>query len=110
MSLPSKTQVWNEDYPSIVTIMGRGKDHTQNGLGDSFEDLWFKDLIHAQAVSVRADRLATLSDRCTHATTQATNMAQIKAEGTRRLTHRVSWPGWGLVECGGRQMSCQACG
>jgi hypothetical protein len=31
-------------------------------------------------LSVRADCLATLSDRCTHAATQATNVAQIKAE------------------------------
>jgi hypothetical protein len=50
MSLPSKTQVWNKDYLSLVTISGRGKDCSPNGLGDSFEDLWFANLVHAQAI------------------------------------------------------------
>jgi hypothetical protein len=34
----------------MVTIVGRGKDQTPNSLGDLFEDPWFKDLVHAQAV------------------------------------------------------------
>jgi hypothetical protein len=50
MSLPLKTHVWNQDYPSLVTITSRGKDCMPNGLGDAFEDLWFKDLVHAQAI------------------------------------------------------------
>ena len=39
-------------------------------------------------VSVRADCLATNTeycDRCTHAATQATNVARIKTEGTKGL-------------------------
>jgi hypothetical protein len=50
MSLPLKTWVWNNDYPSTVTIVGQGKDQTPNSLGDCFEDIWLDDLIHAQAV------------------------------------------------------------
>jgi hypothetical protein len=42
--------VWNWDYPSLVTITGQGKDCLPNGLGDGFEDLWFEDLVHAQAI------------------------------------------------------------
>jgi hypothetical protein len=36
--------------PILVTITGRGKDCTPNGLEDSFEDLWFKDPAHTQAI------------------------------------------------------------
>jgi hypothetical protein len=46
-------------------------------------------------VAVRADCLATnieYCDRCTHAATQATNMARIKTEGTKGLTSGPS--GW----------------
>jgi hypothetical protein len=50
MFLPKKTQVWNRNYPSLVTINGRGKDHLPNGLGDKFPDLWFDDLVQAQAI------------------------------------------------------------
>jgi hypothetical protein len=50
MSLPKKTRVWNRDYPSMVSIVGRGKDCSPNGLGDGFEDLWFEDLVHTQAI------------------------------------------------------------
>jgi hypothetical protein len=50
MSLQKKTQVWNKDYPSMVTIISRGKDPSPNGLGDGFENLWFKDLVHVQAI------------------------------------------------------------
>jgi hypothetical protein len=50
MPLPKKTRVWNRDYPSMVSIFGQGKGHSPNGLGDGFEDLWFKDLVHAQAI------------------------------------------------------------
>jgi hypothetical protein len=50
MSLPKKTHVWNGDYPSLVAINGRGKDHSPNGLGDSFDNLWFDDLVQAQAI------------------------------------------------------------
>jgi hypothetical protein len=49
-SLLKKTHIWNKDYPSLVTITRRGKDHMPNGLGDTFEDLWFDDLVHAQAI------------------------------------------------------------
>jgi hypothetical protein len=45
MSLLSKTQVWNKDHPSLVTIAGQGKDHSPNGLEDGFEDIWFDDLV-----------------------------------------------------------------
>ena len=50
MSLPSKTRVWNNDHPSFVTIAGRGKDHSPNRLGNSFEDFWIEDLVHVQAI------------------------------------------------------------
>jgi hypothetical protein len=50
MSLPKKTQIWNKDYPSLVTINGRGKDCLPNGLGDDFSDLWFDDLVQVQAI------------------------------------------------------------
>ena len=50
MSLPKKTQVGNWNYPSWVTINARGKDRTPNGLGDEFSDLWFDDLVQAQAI------------------------------------------------------------
>jgi hypothetical protein len=50
MSLPKKTQIWNKDYLSLVSINGRGKDVSPNGLGDSFDDLWFDDLVQAQAI------------------------------------------------------------
>ena len=43
---------------------------------------------HAGGVYVRADCLATNTeycDRCTHAATQATNVARIKTEGTKGL-------------------------
>jgi hypothetical protein len=49
-SLPKKTHVWNRDYLSLVSINGRGKDHSPNGLGDSFDDLWYDDLVQAQAI------------------------------------------------------------
>jgi hypothetical protein len=47
----------------------------------------FEDAI-LEVVSVRADCLATNTeycDRCTHAATQATNVARIKTEGTKGL-------------------------
>jgi hypothetical protein len=50
MFLPKKTHVWNRDYPSLVTINGRGKDRSPNGLGDESPDLWFNDLVQAQAI------------------------------------------------------------
>ena len=49
-SLPKKTRVGNWNYPSLVTINARGKDCTPNGLGDEFSDLWFDNLIQAQAI------------------------------------------------------------
>ena len=47
--LLKKTRVWNKDYPSMVLIIGRGKDRSPNGLGDGFKDLWFNDLVQVQA-------------------------------------------------------------
>ena len=49
-SLPKKTQVGNCIYLSLVTINTRGKDRTPNGLGNEFQDLWFDDLVQAQAI------------------------------------------------------------
>ena len=49
-SLLKKTQVGNCNYPSLVTINARGKDHTPNRLGDEFSDLWFDDLVQVQAI------------------------------------------------------------
>jgi hypothetical protein len=48
--LPKKTRVWNKDYLSLVSINGRGKDHSPNGLGDDFQDLWYNDMVQAQAI------------------------------------------------------------
>jgi hypothetical protein len=48
---------------------------------DVMEMVEIKESHREDLVSVRADCLATLSDRCMHATTQATNVAWIKAEG-----------------------------
>jgi hypothetical protein len=50
MSLLLKTCIWNKNYPLMVMVIGRVKDHLPNGLGDAFKDLWFKDLVHAQAI------------------------------------------------------------
>jgi hypothetical protein len=36
--------------PGLSVINGRGKDRSPNGLGDSFDDLWFNDLVQAQAI------------------------------------------------------------
>ena len=33
-----------------MTINARGKNRTPNGLGDEFSDLWFDDLVQAQAI------------------------------------------------------------
>jgi hypothetical protein len=49
-SLPKKTHVWDQTYPSLVSITGRGKDCSPNGLGDAFEDLWFNDLVMCKAI------------------------------------------------------------
>ena len=49
-SLPKKTRVGNFNYLLLVTINARGKDRTPNGLGDEFSNLWFDDLVQAQAI------------------------------------------------------------
>ena len=49
-SLPKKTRVGNQNYPSLVMINARRKDCTLNGLGDEFSDLWFDHLVQAQAI------------------------------------------------------------
>ena len=33
-----------------MTINAQGKDRSPNGLGDDFSDLWFDDLVQAQAI------------------------------------------------------------
>jgi hypothetical protein len=33
-----------------VSINGRGKDRSLNGLRDEFQDLWYDDLVQAQAI------------------------------------------------------------
>ena len=50
MSLPKKTRIDGRVYPSLVTINARGKNRTPNRLGDEFSDLWFDDLVQAQAI------------------------------------------------------------
>jgi hypothetical protein len=42
--------VYNKLYHSLVTIEGRGKDRTPNGMGDTFDDLWMLDLLYAQVI------------------------------------------------------------
>jgi hypothetical protein len=50
MSLPKKIQNGNHPYPSLITINGRGKDHSPKGLVDEFQDLWYNNLVQAQAI------------------------------------------------------------
>jgi hypothetical protein len=50
MSLPKKIQNGNRPYPLLVTINGRGKDRSPKGLADDFQDLWYDDLVQAQAI------------------------------------------------------------
>jgi hypothetical protein len=49
-SLPKKIRNGNCPYPSLVTINGRGKDRSPKGLADDFQDLWYDDLVQAQAI------------------------------------------------------------
>jgi hypothetical protein len=49
-SLPKETHIWNQEYPSLMTINGREKDCPPNGLGDSFDDLWYDDLVQVQVI------------------------------------------------------------
>jgi hypothetical protein len=49
-SLPKKIRNGNHPYPSLVTINGRGKDQSPKGLEDDFQDLWYNDLVQAQAI------------------------------------------------------------
>jgi hypothetical protein len=50
MSLPKKIRGGNHPYPSLITINGRGKDRSPKGLADDFQDLWYDDLVQAQAI------------------------------------------------------------
>jgi hypothetical protein len=50
MSLPKKVRNGNRPYPSLVTINGRGKDCSPKGLADNFQDLWYDNLVQAQAI------------------------------------------------------------
>ena len=45
-----KVRNGNRPYPSLVTINGRGKDRSPKGLSDDFGDLWYDDLVQAQAI------------------------------------------------------------
>jgi hypothetical protein len=49
-SLPKKVRNGNCPYLSLVTINGRGKDRSPKGLADDFQDLWYDDLVQAQAI------------------------------------------------------------
>jgi hypothetical protein len=49
-SFPKKVWNGNRPYPSLITIDGRGKDRSPKGLEDNFQDLWYDDLVHAQAI------------------------------------------------------------
>ena len=65
-----------DPYPSFVNVYQRSEWCVAES--DTFKDLQL----------VRADCLATNTeycDRCTHADTQATNVARIKTEGTKGL-------------------------
>jgi hypothetical protein len=48
--LPKKIRNGNQSYPSLITINGRGKDRSPKGLADDFHDLWYDDLVQAQAI------------------------------------------------------------
>jgi hypothetical protein len=48
--LPKKVHNGNRPYPSLVTINGRGKDWSPKGLADDFQDLWYDNLVQAQAI------------------------------------------------------------
>lgn len=46
----AKTHIFKKPYLSMMMIVGHGKDHTPNGLGGTFDDLWTPGLVHAYAV------------------------------------------------------------
>jgi hypothetical protein len=48
--LPKTIRGGNRPYPALITINGRGKDRSPKGLADDFSDLWFNDLVQAQAI------------------------------------------------------------
>jgi uncharacterized coiled-coil protein SlyX len=48
--LPKTIRGGNCPYPALITINGRGKDRSPKGLADDFSDLWFDDLVQAQAI------------------------------------------------------------
>jgi hypothetical protein len=48
--LPKTIRGGNRPYPALITINGRGKDRSPKGLADDFSDLWFEDLVQAQAI------------------------------------------------------------
>jgi hypothetical protein len=41
---------WQPDLSFLGYDQRPGKDRSPNGLGDKFQDLWFDDLVHAQAI------------------------------------------------------------
>jgi hypothetical protein len=49
-SLPKTIRGGSRLYPALITINGRGKDRSPKGLADDFSDLWFEDLVQAQAI------------------------------------------------------------
>jgi hypothetical protein len=78
-----------EDRTMDVEMSAQGAHRM---LAEMKEEVWdFSDSfgnLHNQVETVRADCLATNTeycDRCTHAATQATNVARIKTEGTKGL-------------------------
>jgi hypothetical protein len=66
MSLPKKIWNGNRPHPSLITINGRGKDHSPKGLADDFQDLWYDDLVQAQAIraSFLLESNAGLTGKC----------------------------------------------
>jgi hypothetical protein len=63
-SLPKKIRNGNRPYPSLVTINGRGKDRSPKGLVDDFQDLWYDDLVQAQAIRASFLLESNAFDRC----------------------------------------------
>jgi hypothetical protein len=78
----NKNFVHLDEELEVVELVGQKIDSKFGEFAsDVMEMVEIKESHREDLVSVRADCLATLSDRCMHATTQATNVARIKAEG-----------------------------
>ena len=104
-----------EPLVSSPSGLSSGSDSSSSGLYDNGRRPFCLSLLLMLMkipLSVRADCLATNTeycDRCTHAATQATNVARIKTEGTKGLLQgqvAVLESGWIKLACRRPIKSC----